>query len=145
LPNLVEALGLIQDEESPYQCIENTDDRPNPTAQIAYQNELGTRQESSFLVIGPIKPIDCPYYEMGEQAFRAVACGESPPLTVETTWDLLIALTPTGGLSYHSVIFEPDAMMMHVRLQQEGVTAQQCRSVTLDVDALFRELPSLGD
>jgi len=66
-------------------------------------------------------------------------------LTVETTWDLLTALTPTGGLTYHSVIFEPDNMMMHVRLQQNGVTAQQCRSITLDVGALLRGLPGIGD
>jgi len=88
------------------------------------------------------EPIDCPYYEIGEQALRSIAGGASPPLTVETTWDLLTALTPTGGLTYHSVIFEPDSMTMHVRLQQDGVTAQQCRSVTLDVEALLRGLPS---
>ena len=91
------------------------------------------------------EPIDCPYYKLGEQTFRAVADGESPPLTVETTWDLLTALTPTGGLTYHSVIFEPESMRMHVRLQEDGVSAQQCRSVTLDVAALFRELPGVGD
>ena len=91
------------------------------------------------------EPIDCPYYEICEQAFRAVARGESPPLTVATTWDLLTALTPTGGLTYHSVIFEPGSMVMHLRLQEGGVTAQQCRSVTLDVESLFRQLPGVGD
>jgi len=34
---------------------------------------------------------------------------------------------------------------MHVRLQQDGVTAQQCRSVTLDVAALLRQLPAEGE
>jgi len=89
------------------------------------------------------EPIDCPYYEIAEQAFRAVACGEKPPLTVKTTWDLLTALTPTGGLTYHSVIFEPDSMKMHVRLQEGGVTAQHCRSVTLDITALLQDLPEV--
>jgi len=91
------------------------------------------------------EPIDCRYYEIGEQALLAVSRGQLPPLTVATTWDLLTALTPTGGLTYHSVIFEPDSMRMHVRLQEDGVTAQQCRSITLDVEALLRELPGAGD
>jgi len=91
------------------------------------------------------EPIDCPYYDIGEQAFRAVASGDASPLTVATVWDLLTALTPTGGLTYHSVIFEPDRMLMHVRLQDDGVTAQRSRSVTLDVDALFQELLSAGE
>ena len=91
------------------------------------------------------EPIDCPYYEIGEQALLAVSRGESPPLTVATTWDLLAALTPTGGLTYHSVVFEPDNMRMHVRLQEDGATAQQCRSITLDVNALFRELLGAGE
>ena len=88
------------------------------------------------------EPIDCQYYEIGDQVFRAIAYGEAPPLTVATTWDLLTELTPTGGLTYHSVIFEPDKMMMHVRLQVNGVTAQRCRSVTLNVAALFDALPT---
>ena len=91
------------------------------------------------------EPIDCRYYEIGEQALLAISRGELPPLTVATTWDLLTALTPTGGLTYHSVIFEPDSMRMHVRLQEDGVTAQQCRSITLDVEALLRQLPGAGD
>jgi len=91
------------------------------------------------------EPIDCRYYEIGERVLHAVACGEVPPLTVESTWELLTDLTPTGGLTYHSVIFEPDDMLMHVRLQQDGVTAQQCRSVTLDVAALFQQLPAEGE
>ena len=90
------------------------------------------------------EPIDCPYYEIGEQELLAISREASPPLTVATTWDLLTALTPTGGLTYHSVIFEPDNMVMHVRLQENGVTAQQCHSVTLDVEALFRELPGVS-
>jgi len=87
------------------------------------------------------EPIDCPYYDIGEQALRAVATGEASPLTVASVWDLLTDLTPTSGLTFHSVVFEPDSMTMHLRLQEDGVSAQYSRTVTLDVDALFRGLP----
>jgi len=89
------------------------------------------------------EPIDCPYYDIGERALRAVARGASPPLTVAAVWDLLTELTPTGGLTYHSVVFEPDRMVMHVRLQEGGTTAQHGRTVTFDVAALLRELPEV--
>jgi len=91
------------------------------------------------------EPNDCPYYDIGVQALDAVARGEAPPLTPAAAWDLLAALTPTGGLSYHSVVFEPDTRTMHLRLQQDGVTAQQCRPVTLDVEVLLRGLPDEED
>ena len=88
------------------------------------------------------EPIDCPYYEIGERALRAVAHGASP-LTVAAVWDLLTELIPTAGLTYHSVVFEPDRMLMHVRLQEGGATAQHGRTVTFDVAALLGELPEV--
>lgn len=87
------------------------------------------------------EPMDCVRYEIGERALRSIEAGEAPPLTVESAWHLLTELTPSSGLSYHSVVFEPDAMRMHVRLQQSGVTAQCTEAITLDVQALFDELP----
>jgi len=87
------------------------------------------------------EPIDCRYYDIGQQALRTVATGEAPPLTVASVWDLLTDLIPTSGLTFHSVVFEPDSMTMHLRLQEDGVSAQHSRTVTLDVDALLRELP----
>jgi len=89
------------------------------------------------------EPIDCPYYEIGEEALHSIAYGDALPLSVKTTWDVLAELTPTGGLTYHSVIFEPNDMLMHVRLQINGLTAQRCRSVTLNVAALFDALPKM--
>jgi hypothetical protein len=88
------------------------------------------------------EPVECPYYDIAERALGAVACGSSPPLTVARTWDILTELIPTGGLTYHSVVFEPDRMVMHVRLQKGGATAQHGRTITLDVAALLQELPA---
>ena len=89
------------------------------------------------------EPIYCPYYEIGEESLHAIACRDALPLTVKATWDLLAELTPAGGLTYHSVVFEPDSMLMHVRLQTNGLTAQCNRSITLNVAALFDALPKM--
>lgn len=87
------------------------------------------------------EPVNCRYYDVAAQALGAVARGAAPPLTVTGAWEILTALIPMGGLTYHSVIFEPDEMVMHVRLQEDGVTAQRGRTITLDVAALLQGLP----
>ena len=86
------------------------------------------------------EPIPCAYYDIGESVLQSVALGATSSMTVATTWDLLTCLI-TPGLTYHSVVFESDTMLMHLRLQENGTTAQHSRMVTFDVASLLRELP----
>lgn len=65
-------------------------------------------------------------------------------LTVEKTWSLLEAVAqPREGsprlLTYHSVVFEPGAMTMHVGLARGAAAAGKGRKVTVDAGALLKE------
>ena len=42
-----------------------------------------------------------------------------------------------GGLTYHSVVFEPNERRMHVAFTEDGQNAPKCKKVTLDVRKLL--------
>ncbi len=60
-------------------------------------------------------------------------------LTVESAFELLAGVSATGGLTtYHSVVFEPNRMKLHVSFCGEGKSAPTARRVELDVAKLLR-------
>lgn len=70
---------------------------------------------------------------------------EGKKLTVEKTWSLLdgVAVSSEGGgrlFTYHSVVFEPAAMRMHVGLAKGDQPATRGARVTIDAGAMLKEL-----
>ncbi len=58
-------------------------------------------------------------------------------LTVKRAWKMLIGVSPEGVLTHHSVVFEPNKLLMHVAFAQNGRHAPQCKHITLDVTKLL--------
>ena len=78
---------------------------------------------------------------------RMEAAGEM--LTVEKTWVLLEAVAQprddsTKFQTYHSVVFEPAAMKMHVALAKGDRPATQAAKVTIDAAALLAHAAEAG-
>lgn len=67
-----------------------------------------------------------------------IIAGDNPLLTVEQAWELLDQV-PAGGnqIIQIAVVFEPDAMRMHVAFGQSGIHATDCQKITLDVAQLL--------
>lgn len=76
---------------------------------------------------------------------RALAAAEKKHERIDlaAAWRILGSVAQPGrrdgGLAtYHSVVFEPDKMKMHVALTDGGKPAPECKHVTLDVAALIK-------
>lgn len=61
-------------------------------------------------------------------------------LTIEGAWELLkrVSMGDGGLVTYHSVVFEPNAMRMHVSYSTEQESAPNGRRGTLKVDKILR-------
>lgn len=70
--------------------------------------------------------------------FDGIITNDNPPLTVDQAWELL-GQVPAGGdqIIQVAVVFEPDAMRMHVAFGESGTHATVCRRITIDVEALL--------
>lgn len=78
-------------------------------------------------------------YSTIKDYFDGIIAGDNPPLTVEKAWDIL-GQVPAGGddqIIQIAVVFEPDAMRMHVAFGRPGMHATQFTPVTIDVGALL--------
>ncbi|MFQ5502633.1 MAG: hypothetical protein ACE5EQ_10100 [Phycisphaerae bacterium] len=63
-------------------------------------------------------------------------------LDVNEVWEILRSVSrPTKNIprlmTYHSVVFEPNAMRMHVAFTEDGKPAPSCTRVTVDVKTLL--------
>lgn len=65
---------------------------------------------------------------------ESIASGETPPLTVDSAWNLLASVQLGGDfLTEIAVVFEPEKRLMHVALAQPGLNAHDCQRVTLNI------------
>ena len=85
-----------------------------------------------------IEPTASARYSTLENYFDGIIAGSNPKLTVDKAWDLL-GQVPAGGVNIIqvAVVFEPDAMRMHVAFAEHGTHATDCQRITVDVDPLF--------
>jgi hypothetical protein len=84
-------------------------------------------------------PIYCDRYERLEQTLMDIKNSKGTEfLTVAKAWEMLAGVQ--GTQTYHSVVFEPDKMLIHVAITEDpyGQPAPQCSRVTLDLNELFR-------
>jgi hypothetical protein len=73
-------------------------------------------------------------YSTIKNYFDGIIAGVNPPLTVDQAWELLGQVPAGGGqIIQIAVVFEPDAMRMHVAFAEPGTHATDCRRITLDV------------
>jgi hypothetical protein len=60
---------------------------------------------------------------------------------VEEAWELLARVpadpSKTGGILVYSVVFEPNKMMMHVAVSENGEQAPLCHKISFDINALL--------
>lgn len=88
------------------------------------------------------KPTRCGRYKKIRRAL--VAADENHGrIDVDAAWRILGSVAQPGGrdgglATYHSVVFEPDKLKMHVALTDRGKPAPSCKHVTLDVAALIK-------
>jgi len=88
------------------------------------------------------EPERCGRYKKIRRALGA-AEKSSEPIDIAAAWRILSSVAQPGrrdgGLAtYHSVVFEPDKLKMHVALTAGGKPAPDCKHVTLDIAALIK-------
>lgn len=79
----------------------------------------------------------CNRYKKLSETFEATT--DDPAVTVSRAWKLLKKVSMSGGglVTYQSVVFEPNAMRMHVSFSTREDSAPNGRRVTLDVAKLL--------
>ncbi len=87
------------------------------------------------------KPRRCGRFKKIRRALAA-ATKKNERIDVEAAWQILGSVAQPGrrdgGLAtYHSVVFEPNKLKMHIALTDHGKPAPDCKHVTLDVATLI--------
>ncbi len=113
-----------------------------PTCYLSYQ---GVRGEFDQVCTNHYRkrgePVSCARYKEINRGLSAIKSSEKL-LDVNGVWEILGSVDrPTtdipGLMTYHSVVFEPNALRMHVAFTRDGKPAPACKHVTLDVSTLL--------
>lgn len=107
------------------------------------------RPDKAFLVctnhfVKRAKPERCSRYETIDHLLSERATA-AKSINVVAAWEILRSVaqkSPPEGrglLTYHSVVFEPNARRMHVAVTQDGITAPNCKSVTVQLDDVLTD------
>lgn len=82
---------------------------------------------------------DCWRYNLLHNRLEEIAAsGGQSRLTMDVAWELLRSTTIPESIAMHSVVFEPNKMLMHVAFTQNGQHAPLCTKVTLNVTELVQ-------
>ncbi|MCB9857428.1 MAG: hypothetical protein H6818_17235 [Phycisphaerales bacterium] len=86
----------------------------------------------------------CNRYMMLSDTFEATK--DDPAVTVSRAWKLLkkVSMSGSGLVTYQSVVFEPNAMRMHVSFSTRSDSAPNGKRVTLDVAKLLERSVSIA-
>ncbi len=94
-------------------------------------------QTNHFWLRYPPPTVPCARYGDIETSLASIASGVTPPLTIQTAWDLLRDVRNGGDfLTEIAVVFEPEKKLMHVAIAEPGKHAHECSRVTLDLVTL---------
>ncbi|MFC1725286.1 C45 family autoproteolytic acyltransferase/hydrolase [candidate division KSB1 bacterium] len=86
-----------------------------------------------------LEPSDSYRYSLIKDRLDGIFTGDYSSLTVDDAWEILEQV-PAGGnlIIQHSIVFEPDKMLMHVAFSENGNHAPACRKITLNVNELLQ-------
>jgi len=81
---------------------------------------------------------DCWRYNLLEDRLTQILeSGGAEHLTTETAWNLLAGTPIAETVVMHSVVFEPNKMLMHIAFTENGQHAPSCSKVTFDTAELL--------
>ena len=94
------------------------------------------------------KPRKCSRYETLEKRLKSSRKKSRKKnkgrLTPKRAWSLLRDVDLSDKIiTYHSVVFEPNALRMHVAFTKDGKPAPACKHVTLDVAQLLSPVDAI--
>jgi hypothetical protein len=82
-------------------------------------------------------PVSCGRYAQLNGVLERIAASERKRhVTLKRAWKMLAGVSMDGGITHHSVVFEPNKHLMHVAFAKNGQHASRCEPVTLDVTKL---------
>ncbi len=113
---------------------------PKPPGKVRRRG--GAMQVTTNHYLSRAEPTRCRRYETISRTLAAAEKNKEQ-IDIAAAWRILSSVAQTGrrdgGLAtYHSVVFEPDKMKMHVALTDGGKPAPDCKHFTLDVAALIK-------
>jgi len=81
---------------------------------------------------------DCWRYNLLENRFLQISNSSGTQnLTTNSAWELLAGTPIAETVVMHSVVFEPNKMVMHTAFTEDGQHAPNCTKVTLDIAELL--------
>jgi len=87
-----------------------------------------------------LEPEQSNRYDLIQAHLDSIIAGLAPPLTINKAWSILSQVPSSPDLLIqHSVVFEPDSMLMHVGFAEPGTHATSCQRITIDVGDLLNE------
>ncbi len=82
-------------------------------------------------------PVTCGRFAKIDSVLASTLQDAQQYLDRETAWTLLDSVAIAEIATHHSVVFEPNASLMHVALMTDGKPAPQCRPAALNVSELI--------
>jgi acyl-CoA:6-aminopenicillanic acid acyl transferase len=81
---------------------------------------------------------DCWRYNLIENRLLQISASAGVEhVTINVAWDLLASTPIAETVAMHSVVFEPNKMLMHVAFSENGEHAPNCIKVTFDITSLL--------
>jgi hypothetical protein len=88
-------------------------------------------------------PEDCSRYSTLTTRLKEIAA-DGKRVTVDDGWKLLESVIPEHLLTHHSVVFEPNKMLVHIAFAEPGKSGPKCKHATLDVAELLKRPDAAG-